>query len=166
MNKNIAQKHTFNPSKSIKRGNLSGGKSSPSRLISQENIYTWNSPMEKVDIIRKGIPYRSIEAVGQRMDAPVKQILTLLGVPQTTYNKKKKENSLLNGRDSEIIILLNELIDFGNNVFNNEEKKFQRWIKKPNLSLGNNTPESLLDSTTGIQEVMNCLNRIEFGNLA
>ena len=59
-----------------------------------------------------------------------------------------------------------ELIDFGNEVFNNEIEKFQRWLKKNNVSLGGNTPESLLDTTTGIQEVKNALNRIEFGNLA
>jgi uncharacterized protein (DUF2384 family) len=39
-------------------------------------------------------------------------------------------------------------------------------LKKPNLSLGGNAPESMLDSITGIQEVRNCLNRIEYGNLA
>jgi uncharacterized protein (DUF2384 family) len=39
-------------------------------------------------------------------------------------------------------------------------------MKKQNLSLGGNTPEGLLDSITGIQEVKNCLNRIEFGNFA
>ncbi len=64
------------------------------------------------------------------------------------------------------MLLLTELLDFGIEVFNNEEEKFQRWMKKINFSLGDNTPESLLDSVTGIQEVKNCLNRIEYGNLA
>lgn len=73
---------------------------------------------------------------------------------------------MLNGRDSEIVLLLTELVDFGIEVFNNEEYKFQRWMKKQNISLGGNTPESLLDSITGIQEVKNCLNRIEYGILA
>ena len=57
-------------------------------------------------------------------------------------------------------------VGFGIEVFNQEEDKYLRWMKKPNYSLGNNTPESLLDSNTGIQEVRNCLNRIEFGNFA
>ena len=57
-------------------------------------------------------------------------------------------------------------MDFGSEVFNNEEDKFQRWLKKQNISLGGNSPESLLDSATGIQEVKNCLYRIEYGNLA
>ena len=90
----------------------------------------------------------------------------LFGLPQTTYKKKRREKSLLNGRDSEIVLLLTELVDFGIEVFNNEEDKFQRWLKKPNYALGGYTPESLLDSTTGIQEVKNCLNRLEHGSFA
>jgi uncharacterized protein (DUF2384 family) len=45
------------------------------------------------------------------------------------------------------------LIDFRLAVFNNEEEKFQRWLKKPNLSIGGSSPESMLDTITGINEV-------------
>ena len=65
-----------------------------------------------------------------------------------------------------MIVLLNELIDYDIAVFNNEEEKFQRWLKKPNVALGGHSPDSLLDTATGIDEVNNCLNRIEFGNFA
>ncbi|WP_199856339.1 antitoxin Xre/MbcA/ParS toxin-binding domain-containing protein [Lunatibacter salilacus] len=51
-------------------------------------------------------------------------------------------------------------------VFNDEENKFQRWLVKPNLSLGGNSPDSLLDTTTGIDEVRFAVNRIEFGNFS
>lgn len=96
----------------------------------------------------------------------MKSILSIVGIAQTTYNKKKNEHSLLDSRDSELIVLITELIDYGQKVFNNENEKFQRWLKKPNLSLGGKTPESLLDTTTGIDEVNYCLNRIEYGNFA
>jgi putative toxin-antitoxin system antitoxin component (TIGR02293 family) len=76
------------------------------------------------------------------------------------------KNPIVNGSDSELELLVAELINYGIEVFNKQEDKFQRWMKKPTNSLGNNTPESLLDSVAGIQEVRNCLNRIEFGNLA
>ena len=64
------------------------------------------------------------------------------------------------------MLVLSELLDFGLSVFNSEEEKFYRWLKKPNISLGNVTPESLFDSLTGIQEVKNSLTRLEFGNMA
>lgn len=128
--------------------------------------YVWTNQMERVGIIRKGIPYGSIEVVSKRLNKPVKSVLSLVGLPQTTYNKKKNEHSLLDSRDSELVLLITELIDFGLEVFNHEEEKFQRWLKKPNLSIGGDTPESMFDTVTGINEVKLCLNRIEFGNLA
>ena len=99
-------------------------------------------------------------------DLPVKQVLNLMGVPQTTYNKKKREKELLSKRDSELILVLTEVLDHGLDVFNNEKEKFTRWLKKPNISLGGASPDSLFDSLTGIQEVRNSLNRIESGNMS
>ncbi len=135
-------------------------------LASGGKVYVWTNKMERVGIIREGIPYGSIEVISKRLNRPVKSILSLVGLPQTTYNKKKSEHSLLDSRDSELVLLITELIDYGLEVFNDEEEKFQRWLKKPNLSIGGNSPESLLDTMTGINEVKFCLNRIEFGNLA
>lgn len=137
-----------------------------SSIVSDDNIYTWSGPMQRVEIIRQGIPFSSIEQISDRLNRPIKAILSLLGMPQTTYNKKKSERSLLDSRDSELIVLITELLDYGVEVFNNEEEKFQRWLKKPNLSLGSRTPESLLDTVTGLEEVKNSLNRIEYGNFA
>ncbi len=128
--------------------------------------FAWSTSMDRVQIIRKGLPYESIEVISKKADFSVKEVLRSLGLPQTTYNKKKKDNDLLSGRDSEVILFLTELLDFGLEVFDNEKEKFQRWLKKPNISLGGVTPESLFDSLTGIQEVKNTLNRLEYGNLA
>lgn len=166
MKDEISKSKTFDPSESIGRAKNARISSVKWRLESDGKQYIWASKLERVSIIRAGIPYAAIEVIGKRINIPIKEVLQIIGLPQTTYNKKRREKSLLNGRDSEIILLLTELVDFGIEVFNNEEEKFQRWMKKQNISLGGNSPESLLDSTTGIQEVKNCLNRIEYGNLA
>jgi putative toxin-antitoxin system antitoxin component (TIGR02293 family) len=166
MGKQINIKRSFNPKESINRAKTTRSDQPKWKLESEGNEYVWASKLERVSIIRKGVPYASIDVISKRIDVPVKNVLHIFGLPQTTYNKKRREKSLLNGRDSEVVLLLTELVDFGIAVFNNEEAKFQRWMKKINFSLGDNTPESLLDSVTGIQEVRNCLNRIEYGNLA
>ena len=141
------------------------GKTKWSIMVAQDKI-AWSTSMDRVKIIRKGLPYESIEVISKKADCSIKEVLRSLGLPQTTYNKKKKDNDLLSGRDSEVILFLAELLDLGLEVFDNEKEKFQRWLKKPNISLGGVTPESLFDSLTGIQEVKNTLNRLEYGNLA
>lgn len=156
----------FNPKKSIQRADIRRAKKGVWTINVIGKKYDWSTKMERVSIIRKGLPYDSIEVISQKADLPIKQVLSLLGVPQTTYNKKKKEKDLLSGRDSEIILVLSEVLEYGMQVFNKEKNKFHRWLKKPNISLGGAAPESLFDSLTGIQEVRNSLNRLEYGNLA
>lgn len=153
-------KKSINMASSLRKGSKSW------TLDSEDRTYVWSNKMERVGIIRTGIPYSSIEVISQRLNRPVKSVLTIVGMPQTTYNKKKSEHSLLDSRNTELIVLISELIDYGKEVFNNEEEKFQSWLKKANLSLGGNSPESFLDTITGIDEVTYCLNRIEYGNLA
>lgn len=157
---------TFDPKKSIERARNEKTESYRWEINTLRDTITWGNKVERVAIIRKGLPYESIEVIGQKANMSVKQMLHYLGVAQTTYNKKKRENDLLSGRDTEVILVLAEVLDFGLEVFNNEKEKLQRWLKKPNLSLGSVTPESLFDSITGIQEVRNALNRLEYGNMA
>jgi putative toxin-antitoxin system antitoxin component (TIGR02293 family) len=156
----------FDTKESIVRAKVARATGPKWKFESEGNVYSWTLKLERVNLIRSGVPYGSIEVISKRINVPVKEVLHIFGLPQTTYNKKRKEKSLLSGRDSEVVLLLTELVDYGLKVFNDEEDKFQRWMKKGNLSLGDNSPESLLDSFTGIQEVRNCLNRIEYGNLA
>lgn len=126
-----------------------------------------SSPLnEKIKIIREGLPYTAIDKLSKRLGTSVKSILPIFEMPQTTYNLRKKNGELLGRRDSEMVLYLNELIEYGIEVFDNEEEKFQHWISRPNLSLGGVTPNSLLDSMTGIREVKGCLDRIEYGNMA
>ena len=166
MSDTIIKTFPFNTKASITKASELTKNEKKWTLVSDGKTYIWANKIERVGIIRQGIPYNSIETISKRINRPVKSVLSIVGLPQTTYNKKKSEHSLLDSRDSELIMLITELIDYGVEVFNNEEEKFQRWLKKPNLSLGGNSPESLLDTITGIDEVQFCLNRIEYGNFA
>lgn len=158
---------SFNPNKSIHRARISGKERGQIWTIKVPGkTYTWSNKMERVSLLREGLSIESIEVICNKSSLSIKKVLHFLNLAQTTYNKKKRENSLLSVRDSEIVLVLTELLDFGLNVFNSEEDKFQRWLQKPNISLGGATPVSLFDSLTGIQEVRNSLNRLEYGNLA
>jgi len=139
----------------------------PSSIIQTANeSIVWYNHIDRIRLIREGLPYSALEALSIKVNIPIKHFLSFLQIPQTTYNKRKRESVKLSGRDSEIILVLNELIDYGLDVFNGESEKFTSWLDKTNLSLGGVTPKSLFDSLTGIQEVRKCLDRIEHGNFA
>jgi putative toxin-antitoxin system antitoxin component (TIGR02293 family) len=158
----------FDPSASIKRArrsqHLDPGHEKPN-LIVHEPLAPY-APLQRVEIIRKGLPYESIDVLSRKLNRPLTSLLPLFDMPQTTYHKKKKAQLLLSRRDTESVLGIMQVYDYGLEVFNHEEEKFRRWLSKPNASLGGLIPESLFDSLSGIQEVKNCLNRIEFGNFA
>lgn len=97
--------------------------------------YTWSTSDEKIAIVRSGLPYAAIESISRLTKIPVKHYLNLMEIVQTTYNKKKKDNKSLCEQHSELIMELIELYCFRLSVFNNEKEKFQRWLKKSNISL-------------------------------
>jgi putative toxin-antitoxin system antitoxin component (TIGR02293 family) len=135
-------------------------------LNTEGRTFTWSSRLERVDVIREGIPNSSLEVISKKIKTPIKNVLDLVGIPQTTYNKKKANHALLGSRDSELVLRISELIDLDLEVFNEEEDKFHRLLNKPNISLGGISPIKLLDTNTGINEVQSCLNKIEYGNFA
>lgn len=160
------KKIIFDPKVSSERAHSENRNKSKWSIKLPGKEYVWETKLERVALIRNGLPYSSIEVISKRADLPVKSFLHLLGVPQTTYNQKKRKKDLLSGRDSEIVLILTELLEYGKSVFNNEIDKFHRWLKKPNISLGGVRPDSFFDSLTGIQVVRNTLDRIEYGNFA
>ncbi|HMR82988.1 MAG TPA: DUF2384 domain-containing protein [Niabella sp.] len=166
MNKGDIPTQPFNTKKSIRKAAGLKPRSFRWSLAANGKTYVWVDKMERMGIIRQGVAYDTIETISKRLNKPVKSVLSIIGMPQTTYNKRKNEQAILDSRNSELIVLITELIDYGIEVFNNEEEKFQRWLKKNNQALGGNSPESLLDTITGIDEVKFCLNRIEYGNFA
>ena len=127
---------------------------------------TYFQAFHRIETIRKGILYDELELVSNMLDVPVKTVLAILSIPQTSYNKGKREHALLDSRNSELVLSIKTLVMYGKKVFNNEDDKFRRWLKKPNISLGGKVPEDFLDTITGIQEIRNCLDRIEYGNFA
>lgn len=156
----------FNTKQSVSKASTVKNKSGRWRLDTEGKTYIWTNRLERVGIIRTGVPYSTIEVISEKLNKPVKFVLGIVGMPQTTYNKKKSMHSVLDSRNTELIVLIAEILDYGIEVFNNEEGKFQRWLNKPNLSLGGNSPVSMMDTVTGIDEIKFCLNRIEYGNFA
>jgi putative toxin-antitoxin system antitoxin component (TIGR02293 family) len=126
----------------------------------------YETSIQKLEHIRNGMPYSTVEALSNRAELPVKRMLEYLGLPQTTYNKRKREGERLSTRDTELLLSLYELLEYGLEVFNQDHSLFDNWLKKHNPALGGYTPESLFDTYTGMQEVRNSLQMIDFGNFA
>ncbi len=89
----------------------------------------------------------------------------LLDVSYKTVSRYQKEKKKLSPLQSEYILKTIALFNKGSKVFDNEES-FNRWLDKPAFGLGNKVPRKLITTVSGINHVIDELNRIAYGDLS
>jgi len=116
---------------------------------------------EKIDLIRQGIPKKSLEYFKQKSGLDYDQLANLLSVARATLINKKA-NEKFNQALSERILRLADIYSQGYEVFGDLER-FNSWIFRPNRALGGKAPYDLLDNDYGREEVGNLIGRIDAG---
>lgn len=89
----------------------------------------------------------------------------LLDVSYKTVTRYQKEDKKFSPLQSEYILKTIVLFHKGVKVFGNTDS-FNRWLDKPAYGLGNLIPRNVITTITGINFVLDELNRIEHGDLA
>ena len=89
----------------------------------------------------------------------------LLDVSYKTITRYQKENKKLSPLQSEFILKTIVLYNKGEKVFGSDES-FTNWLKKPAFGLGNKLPNAFITTVTGINYILDELNRIAHGDLA
>jgi putative toxin-antitoxin system antitoxin component (TIGR02293 family) len=89
----------------------------------------------------------------------------LLDVSYKTITRYQKENKKLSPLQSEFILKTIALYNKGQKVFGSNES-FANWLQKPAFGLGNKLPNRFITTVTGINHIIEELNRITHGDLA
>lgn len=89
----------------------------------------------------------------------------LLDLSYKTVTRYQKEKKTFSPLQSEYIIKTITLFHKGGEVFGSIES-FKKWLDKPAFGLGNIIPRNIITTVSGINFVMEELNRIERGDLA
>lgn len=89
----------------------------------------------------------------------------LLDVSYKTITRYQKENKKLSPLQSEFILKTIVLYNKGEKVFGSNES-FTNWLQKPAFGLGNKLPNVFITTVTGINYILDELNRIAHGDLA
>lgn len=118
-----------------------------------------------IDATRNGLPYKSLRAAEVIMPFSSQEWARMLHVSKRSIDRLKKERRKLSSTQSEKLIEVTLLYDYGVDVFGSAEK-FTKWLDRNNIALGGVEPKSLLDTNQGIKAVKTELSRIEYGILA
>lgn len=89
----------------------------------------------------------------------------LLDVSYKTITRYQKERKKLSPLQSEYILKTIVLYNKGEKIFGSNES-FTKWLNKPAFGLGNRMPNAFITTVTGINHILDELNRIAHGDLA
>lgn len=111
---------------------------------------------------RTGLPTSQLRAISLRLALPVRELAPLLATTERTLARRLDQPGELNKMESERLLLLQRLTEHGVDVFE-DQGKFNRWLRRPLVLLGGQSPLELLDTASGFQVVDELLGRIEYG---
>ena len=134
-----------------------------SNVFKKENNFT--NFYDLVIVTRDGLPFESLEAAQYLMPFSLQEWSAILQVSTRSIDRLKKEKKKLGVSQSEKLIEITLLFDYGVQVFGSKSK-FSKWLERNNTGLGGLEPKSLLDTSLGMKAIETALSRIEYGILA
>ncbi len=130
----------------------------------KKSFFPVRNESDFIDIIRQGIPKKSIDILVEKTGIPVNEMAVLMRLSDRTLRRYDPQ-TLLNPEQSERVVEISRLYSRGEDVFGNINH-FKEWMNSSVMALGNIKPKTLLDTSLGIDILMNELGRIEHGIFA
>lgn len=93
------------------------------------------------------------------------QIESVLNKSLKTFQNYRGNKTLLDAATSEKLLKLFALYSKGTKVFGSLGA-FSDWLSRPAYGIGNQVPQTLMDTMTGIDIIYDELGRIAYGDLA
>lgn len=118
-----------------------------------------------IDIVRNGISYKDFNKIADDTPFSLTEWANYLQLSERTIQRNQKEKKSFQPIQSERIVELTMLYQYGVEVFGDKDN-FNIWLNSKSIALGGTTPKDLLDTKFGISMVKDALGRIEHGILA
>jgi putative toxin-antitoxin system antitoxin component (TIGR02293 family) len=111
--------------------------------------------------VREGLPYATLNAVARRFDIPLRELTTVLHLPERTLARRRHEGRL-RADESDRLVRVGRVAALAEEILG-ETAKAARWLRRPNRALGGKTPLETLDTDLGASRVETVLHRAEHG---
>lgn len=132
------------------------------------------TPLERIEIIRKGIPANIVDITSTDMGWTKERMLTTLQFPRATVNRRIRTQAVLPTEFSERILGLQKLIgqvtimvaESGNSRGFNAAHWVANWLEQPAPALNNAKPADFMDTIEGQELVASLLSKMQSGAYA
>lgn len=118
-------------------------------------------PTEARAVVRRGLPFRSFEALSRVVDLSQRELATVLGISDRTI-ARRKAGKQFTASESDRLYRVARIIAQAASVLGSIEKA-RAWAGRQNRALGDETPLALLDTDIGAQQVEDVLLRVQYG---
>ena len=111
--------------------------------------------------LRTGLPFASLESLGQAYAIDQKSLAAILAIPERTLARRKREKRL-RADESDRLLRVARIAALAEATLGGREAAV-RWLHRPNRALGSAVPLRHLDTELGAREVEDVLGRIAHG---
>ncbi len=111
--------------------------------------------------IEEGLPASLMDETQERLNLSLPEMASFLGISTRTL-KRRRENGALSSVESERLYRIVRLFRKATDVFESE-KEARRWLKRPQMRLGEQIPLEIARLEPGAREAERLLGRIEHG---
>jgi len=123
---------------------------------------TARNTIEVIEQINAGLPYDAFEAFQQATELPVMTIATLVGIPQRTLIRRKKQGRL-RPDESDRLVRAARVVEKAVQLFEGERAAAMRWLQTPQPALDGREPLDFVRTEVGSREVEDLIGRLEHG---
>ena len=117
---------------------------------------------EKIHAIRSGVGARVVDDMVRYLEVPKTVVFAVLHTPESTAHRLIRHNRPLDSAATERVVRIADVIRAAEGTLGGREAA-TKWLKTPNLALGDATPLSMLDTEPGANEVRRILSSIKYG---
>lgn len=131
-------------------------------------------PIDRIRIIKTGVPATTVEILAKRMEIPKEKLLGALGLGRAKINRKVRERKCLSADESSRVFGMARLIgqveamvnESGNPESFDAATWVARWLERPMPALGGQRPAEFMDTPDGQALVSNMVARMQSGAYA
>ncbi|MBI4698285.1 MAG: DUF2384 domain-containing protein [Nitrospirae bacterium] len=122
---------------------------------------------QEVDsLIRKGIPFKVVEDIKEKLKLADEEIAGMLGMSVRTLCRRRqikdKEEARLNAVESDRLFRVMKIFAIAQDVLEDKEQAI-KWLHSRQFGLGRRIPLEVVQTEIGAREVEDLLMRIEHG---
>ena len=126
------------------------------------DAFLLSSVADQIEEIRAGIAANHLGGLAETLNVPQTTIFRLVGLSPSVARRCISLNKKLNPSASERLLRIGAIESLAVSVFGSTDLA-HNWLRTRNLSLGNVSPLSFLDTEPGVQEIARILNAIAHG---